>query len=153
EYRVRQRWGDRPGHAEYAARFAGHAAVRQALADIDHELATETGREESIPYGGPSRQTPPMALAAGSLSRTGTAVAEWPAVAGYEILGELGRGGMGVVYKARQVGLNRLVALKMILTGPQAGAEQVARFRAEAEAQARLQHPHIVQLYEIGDSA
>jgi serine/threonine-protein kinase len=76
-----------------------------------------------------------------------------PRVPGYEVLAVLGHGGMGVVYQARQLGFNRLVALKMIRAGAAAEPGDRARFRIEAEAVARLRHPNIVQVFDIGEVA
>jgi tetratricopeptide (TPR) repeat protein/tRNA A-37 threonylcarbamoyl transferase component Bud32 len=77
---------------------------------------------------------------------------EMPGLSQFELLAELGRGGMGVVYKARHRALNRVVALKMILDGKHAHSDHRERFRIEAEAVARLHHPNIVQLYDLGEA-
>src|SRR5215472_8295941 len=83
----------------------------------------------------------------------GAGPADWPTIPGYEVLAELGRGGMGVVYKALHVSLKRLVALKMIRDGALASPQERARFQIEAQAAARMSHPNVVQIYEVGEHA
>jgi serine/threonine protein kinase len=114
----------------------------------EQSLIEFEGRESIVPAtgadGGPYTVAPEEGAAPGA-SRPPAAIP------GYEILSELGRGGMGAVYKARQVALNRVVALKMILSAWHAGASERQRFRTEAEAIGRLQHPNILQVYDLGE--
>ena len=77
--------------------------------------------------------------------------ARFPVIPGDEVLGKVGSGGMGVVYKARQLQMKRVVALKMLRGGPHVSAAEMARFRSEAETLARLRHPSIVQIYAFGE--
>ena len=79
------------------------------------------------------------------------APASGPTIPGFQIIAEIGRGGMGVVFKARQISADRLVALKVIRNGVLADERERARFRIEAEAAARLHHPNVVQVYEVGE--
>lgn len=83
-------------------------------------------------------------------AQTPTPTPAWPVIPGYEIVRELGQGGMAIVYEARDVRLNRRTALKMVHSGELATPEHLVRFRSEGEILARLRHPNIVQIYEVG---
>jgi hypothetical protein len=103
----------------------------------------------ALPNGAAQNLTaPPTVGGAPADDRAYRPAALLPSLPGYEVLGELGRGGMGVVFKARQVSLKRIVALKMIRSADYASEEEVARFLTEAQALAALVHPGIVQVYE-----
>jgi serine/threonine protein kinase/Flp pilus assembly protein TadD len=108
-------------------------------------------RKSSQPRAGEHVSATPPTVVSSTEDQDKVRESDWPQVPGYEVLGVLGRGGMGVVYKARQTTLNRVVALKMILAGAHASEEHRARLHTEATTVARLHHAGIVQVYEVGE--
>src|SRR5262245_11281144 len=115
---------------------------------VDEPLSAHRTPEES-PADTPAKRTRNTAAIPTDL--TPGESRDYPEIPGYEILGICGHGAMGVVYRARQLGANRLVALKMIRAVEHASPTDRLRFQIETEAVARLQHPHIVQLHEVGE--
>jgi hypothetical protein len=139
--------GENPDQAAWLARYP------ELAADLSEFFAGQGSLDR---VAAPLRPARPAAAETVTVApgETPTAAAAPPGTiryfGDYELLAEIARGGMGVVYKAHQVSLDRPVALKMILAGQLAGASDVRRFRQEAEAAANLDHPHVVPIYEVG---
>ncbi|MBY0525542.1 MAG: protein kinase [Gemmataceae bacterium] len=155
EFLLREERGEQPCAEEYLQRFPQFRT--QLLRQLSLHEALEADPSGTGSGTGTNAESvwtslPPLSQhVLPTFPVRGGAAVHLPDLAGYEILDELGRGGMGVVYKARQVALQRIVALKMIPAQAGTDPEQRARFRTEAEAAARLQHLNIVQIYEVGE--
>jgi WD40 repeat protein len=143
EFLIRGRCGEPPTLDEFLGRFPEHSEILRAQIELHRAvMGSRAGAAVSLLL---PLTTPEV--------RDDSASQAHPVVPGYEVLGEVGRGGMGVIYKARQQSLNRLVALKMISAGVHAGSAERARLNTEAAAAARLRHPNVVQIYEVGSAA
>jgi serine/threonine protein kinase/tetratricopeptide (TPR) repeat protein len=136
---LREESGETPQLADYEARFPALAGEIRRLFEVHRALRQASGLSVN------TRLRSLLDEAMGSQPES------LPSVPGYEILEELGRGGMGVVYKARQVQLDRLVALKMLALALTDRPERRARFFTEARLVAQLQHPNVVQVYDVGE--
>lgn len=147
---LREESGSGVHREEFLKRFPDLAGELQRLFDVHEAILSEDQSlwEKSTPHadGKTRSRFAETRSAVSAVSGFGTEAC----IANYEVLEEVGRGGMGIVYKARQGGTNRIVALKVVLTGRFASDSEIARFRTEAESAARLDHPGIVPVYEVG---
>lgn len=148
---LREQGGEKPRLPEYVQRFPQYeAGIRRQFAlheALDEESQISMGQETRDTMQGKFFKHPAEAKA----KEKGPARAVPKQIGGYEVEGELGRGGMGVVYKAYDPWLRRQVAIKMILAGDHARSDQRRRMTNEARAAAQLQHPNIVQIFEVGE--
>ncbi len=135
EFVAREQLGQRPDPADWLGRFPHWRDDLEQLFEV-HRAAGGGGSKRNLP--GEKK----ILLSAEVVGRR---------VGPFVLLGEAGRGGMGVVYKARQEELGRVVALKVILTGEHSGPHERARFLREAAAAGSLQHPNIIQIHEVGE--
>jgi len=153
EFEYRRSRGDSPTRSGYSDRFPAYAEVLDSVFGnpasqdtVDATLDQHASTAVYVRIGDDGLQpTLPLARTASAADKKLSDFGD------YELLNEIARGGMGVVFKARQKRLDRVVALKMIISGDLAGAEEVQRFQAEAESAAQLDHPHIVPVYDVGE--
>jgi serine/threonine protein kinase/tetratricopeptide (TPR) repeat protein len=141
EFILREALGETPTLAEFQWRFPQFAQELYELVELERSL--EQVAADPVPVEDPTQTN----VAAGAEEPS----ADLPKIPGYQVLDILGSGGMGVVYQARQESLNRIVALKMLRTVSPVRPEDRLRFRMEGETLASLQHPHIVQVHEVGE--